>query len=149
MQERIELGKQGYDKSEVENACADAGKSDGVNFWEALTKDVVTNLANGLTDGLSKGLDKGLSRALGARERNSTAAAPTSDGARECVANAANMSAIRRTDWGWLLLSGIEWGHILRDLQITCTCEARLLQRVEVAGWEQGKRSSRNDSRPL
>lgn len=88
VQERIELGKQGYDKSEVENACADAGKSDGVNFWEALTKDVVTNLANGLTDGLSKGLDKGLSSALGVRERNSTAAAPTSDGARECVTNA-------------------------------------------------------------
>jgi hypothetical protein len=88
VQERIELGKQGYDKSEIENACADAGKSDGENFWGSLTKDVLTNLSKGLTDGLSKGLDKGLSSALGARERNSTAAAPTFDGARECVTNA-------------------------------------------------------------
>ena len=83
-QERIELGKQGYDKSEVEKACADGGE----NFWEALTKDVVTNLANGLTDGLSKGLDKGLSSALGVRERNSTASAPSSNSASACVTNA-------------------------------------------------------------
>jgi hypothetical protein len=88
VQERIELGKQGYDKGEVEKACADASKNDGGNFWEALTKDVVTNLANGVTDGLSKGLDKGLSSALGVRERNSTAASPTPEEARECVTNA-------------------------------------------------------------
>ena len=85
VQERIELGKQGYDKGEVEKACADDGNSDGGNFWEALTKDVVTNLSKGLTDGLSKGLDKGLSSALGVRERNSTAAAPSPQEARECV----------------------------------------------------------------
>ena len=85
VQERIELGNQGYDKSEVEKACADAGKSDGGNFWESITKDLVTNISKGLTDGLSKGLDKGLSSALGARERNSTAAAPPPQEARECV----------------------------------------------------------------
>ena len=88
VQERIELGKQGYDKSEVEKACADDGQKDGGNFWEALTKDVLTNFSNGLSDGLSKGLDKGLSSALGARERNSTAAAPTPSSASVCVTNA-------------------------------------------------------------
>lgn len=84
-QERIELGKQGYDKSEVEKACADASQNDGGNFWESLGKDMMKNLTNGLSDGLSKGLDKGLSSALGARERNSTAASPTPQEARECV----------------------------------------------------------------
>jgi hypothetical protein len=88
VQERIELGKQGYDRSEVENACADAGQNDGGNFWESLGKDVMKNLTNGLSDGLSKGLDKGLSSALGVRERTSTAASPTPQEARECVTNA-------------------------------------------------------------
>ncbi len=85
VQERIELGKQGYDKSEVEKACADAGNSDGGNFWESLGKDVMKNLTNGLSDGLSKGLDKGLSSALGARESSSRAASPTPQEARECL----------------------------------------------------------------
>ena len=84
VQERIELGKQGYDKSEVEKACADSGKKDGENFWESLSKDVTTNLANGSSDSLSKGLNKGL---VG-RERNSTAAASTPDDAKVCVTHA-------------------------------------------------------------
>ena len=88
VQERIELGKQGYGKDEVEKACADAGQQDGENFWESLSKGVVKDLANGLADGLSKGLDKGLSSALGVRERNSTAAAPTPNSASACVTNA-------------------------------------------------------------
>ncbi len=106
VQERIELGKQGYDKSEVEKACADAGNSDSGNFWEALTKDVVTNLSKGLTDGLSKGLDKGLSSALGARERSSTAASSAPPDARECVTIA-----------GICPLSG---GHV----EAQCYCQA-------------------------
>ena len=105
-QERTELGKQGYDKGEVEKACADDDKKDGENFWESLSKGVLTNLANGLTDGLSKGLDKGLSHALGVRERNSTAAAPTPDGARVCV-----------TDAGTCPLSGVPVGF-------PCYCQA-------------------------
>jgi hypothetical protein len=88
VEQRIELGKHGYDKGEVEKACTDDGKKDGENFWESLSKGVVTNLANGLTEGLSKGLDKGLSQALGVRERNSTAAAPSSNSANACVTNA-------------------------------------------------------------
>jgi hypothetical protein len=98
-QERIELGKQGYDKGEVEKACADDGKNDGGNFWESITKDLVTGLASGLTDGLSKGLDKGLSQALGVPERNSTAAAPSSNSANACITNA-----------GTCLLSGVPSG---------------------------------------
>lgn len=105
VQERIELGKQGYDKSEVEKACADDGTQDGENFWESLGKDVMKNLANGLSDGLSKGLDEGLSSALGARERNSTAVAPTPDEARVCV-----------TDVGMCPLSGVPSG-------IPCYCQ--------------------------
>ena len=85
VQERIELGNQGYDKGEVEKVCADDSKGEGENFWEALSKEVVTNLANGLSDGLSKGLDKGLSSALGARESSSRAASPTPQEARECL----------------------------------------------------------------
>ncbi len=90
VQERLELGKQGHDKGEVERICAEAAKNDSENFWEALTKDVVTNFSKGLTDGLSKGLDKGVSSALGARERNATAAAPAPREARECVTYAGN-----------------------------------------------------------
>jgi hypothetical protein len=85
VQERIELGNQGYDKEKVEKICADAGQNDGENFWESLGKDVMKNLTNGLSDSLSKGLDKGLSSALGVRERTSTAASPTPQEARECV----------------------------------------------------------------
>lgn len=87
VEQRIELGKQGYAREEVEKACASDGKSDGGNFWESLTKDLVTGLASGLTDGLSKGLDKGLSSALGVRE-NSTASVPSVNSANACVTNA-------------------------------------------------------------
>jgi hypothetical protein len=69
VQQRIELGKQGYDKEEVEKACTD----DGEDFWETLSKGVVTDLANGLTNSLTKGLN----HALVGRESNSTATAST------------------------------------------------------------------------
>jgi hypothetical protein len=99
VQERIELGKQGYDKDEVEKTCADSGE----NFWEALTKDVVNNLAKGATDSLTKSLDKAL---LG-RERESTTAAPTPNGgASVCV-----------TDAGICPLSGVPSGA-------PCYCQA-------------------------
>lgn len=84
VQERIELGKQGNDKGEVERICAEAGKNDGESFWETLSKEVVTDLANGLTDSLNKGL----SNALVGRERNSAAAAPAPRSARACVTDA-------------------------------------------------------------
>lgn len=84
MDQRIELGKQGYGKDEVEKACASDSKNTGDNFWEALTKDMVTDLANGLTDSLTKGLNN----ALVGRERNSTASASTPASARACVTNA-------------------------------------------------------------
>ena len=87
VQERIELGKQGYGKDEVDKACDGDGKNNE-DFWESLTKDVVTGFVSGLTDGLSKGVDKGVSSALGARERPSAASAPSSKNANACVTNA-------------------------------------------------------------
>lgn len=87
VQDRIELGKQGYDKEEVKRMCADDGKSDqtndGDNFWEDLTKGVVKGLANGLTDSLTKGLNN----AIVGTERGSGASSPAPDGARVCVTN--------------------------------------------------------------
>lgn len=79
VQERIELGKQGYAKEDVEKTCADTGE----NFLETLSKSMMTDLANGLTNSLTKGLNN----ALGGRERNSTASAPSSDAAHLCVTN--------------------------------------------------------------
>ena len=84
VEQRIELGKQGYGKDEVEKACAGDEKNDGENFWEALTKDVVTGLANGLTDSLSKGLNN----ALVGRERGSQTSALSTNSANACVTNA-------------------------------------------------------------
>lgn len=86
VQERIDLGKQGYDKGEVEKTCTDVGKNDTENFWETLSKEVVTELANGLTDSLNKGL----SNALVGRERNPPVSAPASKSASACVTNAGN-----------------------------------------------------------
>jgi len=97
--QRIELGKQGYDKDEVEKACTD----DGEDFWETLSKGVVTDLANGLTNSLAKGL----SHALVGRESNSTATASTTTGASACVTNA-----------GTCPLSGVPIGY-------PCYCRAR------------------------
>ncbi len=86
----------------VEKACAGDSKNDGENFWEALTKDVLTNLVNGLTGSLTKGLNN----ALVGRERNSTVSAPTPDGAKVCV-----------TDAGACPLSGVPVGF-------PCYCQA-------------------------
>ena len=94
VQQRIELGKQGYEKDEVEKACTD----DGEDFWETLSKGVVTDLANGLTHSLTKGLN----HALVGRESNSTATA----GASACVTNA-----------GTCPLSGVPIGY-------PCYCRA-------------------------
>jgi hypothetical protein len=77
VQERIELGKHGYNKEEVGKMCED----DGGNFWEALTKDVINNLAKGATDSLTKSLNN----ALVGRERESTTSSQTSEGARVCI----------------------------------------------------------------
>jgi len=98
VQQRIELGNQGYDKDEVEKACTD----DGEDFWETLSKGVVTDLANGLTNSLAKGLN----RALVGRESNSTATASTTAGASACITNA-----------GTCPLSGVPIGY-------PCYCRA-------------------------
>ena len=98
VQQRIELGKQGYDKDEVEKACADEGE----DFWETLSKGVVTDLANGFTHSLTKGLN----HALVGRESNPTATASTSAGANACVTNA-----------GTCPLSGVPIGY-------PCYCRA-------------------------
>jgi hypothetical protein len=102
VQERIELGKQGYDKSEVEKTCADDGKNDDDNFWETLSKNVMTGFANGLTDSLTKGLNN----ALVGRDRDSSASVQTPDEARVCV-----------TDVGMCPLSGGPTGA-------QCYCQA-------------------------
>ena len=52
VEQRIELGKQGYDKEQVEKAC---NESDD-NFWDNLRKAFAKVLANGLTNGLNKAL---------------------------------------------------------------------------------------------
>ena len=68
-QERIELGNQGYDKAEVQQACAD-----GDDFWGSLSKEFVNGLA------------KGLNQAMG--QRDTTASTPNSASATACVTNA-------------------------------------------------------------
>ena len=103
VQERIELGKQGYDKSEVEKACADGGKNDSENFWETLTKSVITNLADGATETLNKSLNKAL---VGRERETKTSAAPTPKEASACV-----------TDVGACPLSGVPRGA-------PCYCQA-------------------------
>lgn len=72
VQDRIELGKQGYDKTEVEKACTEAGE----NFWETLGK------------GLGAGIADSLTRKSGKQEHTSTGAAPATPGAQACVTNA-------------------------------------------------------------
>jgi hypothetical protein len=74
-QERIELGKQGYDKDEVQQACADGGE----DFWDSLSKELATGLASGLT--------KGFNQALGIRDANAPNT-PGAGGANACVTNA-------------------------------------------------------------
>lgn len=76
VQQRIELGKQGYDRDQVEQACVD----DGESFWVALGRGLATELANGLT--------KELNRALGGRENASVDATPATADAHICVTNA-------------------------------------------------------------
>ena len=80
VQQRIELGNQRYDKDEVEKACTD----DGEDFWETLSKGVVTDLANGLTNSLAKGLNQcvgGTGEQLIQPPRRATA------GASACITN--------------------------------------------------------------
>ena len=72
VQERIELGMQGYDKEQVEKACTDVEE----DFWESLGKGLATELMNSLT--------KGLSQASGVRESTYSDTTAT-DGARVCV----------------------------------------------------------------
>ena len=75
VQERIQLGNQGYDKDEVQKACSD----DGDDFWDSFTRELGSGLASGLT--------KGLNEALGIRDSNQTSVAG-SGGASACVTNA-------------------------------------------------------------
>lgn len=87
-QERIELGKQGYDREQVDRACADVEE----NFWESLGKGLATELANGVT--------RELSRALGVRESTYRDSTSATAGARVCV-----------TDGGTCPLSGGPTGY--------------------------------------
>ena|SRR5688572_10901898 len=75
VEQRIELGKQGYDKGEVEKACGNSGD----DFWDILSRGVATGLANGLTNELNQ--------ALGGREKSNGASSATS-GARACATTA-------------------------------------------------------------
>ena len=52
VEQRIELGKQGYDKGEVEKTCGNSGD----DFWDILSRGVATGLANGLTNELNQAL---------------------------------------------------------------------------------------------
>lgn len=52
IEQRIELGNQGYGKEEVEKACSRSGKG----FWDTLSRGFASGLANGLTDGLNNAL---------------------------------------------------------------------------------------------
>jgi hypothetical protein len=74
IEQRIELGKQGYDKAEVKEACDDSGD----DFWDILSKGLATGLANGLTSELNQ--------ARGSRENSKPAPAPAS-GATICETN--------------------------------------------------------------
>lgn len=78
VQERIDLGGNGYNKEEVGKLCGDAG---GENFLETLTKSFITNLATGASDSLTKSLNK----ALVGRDREATSAPPSTTSASLCV----------------------------------------------------------------
>jgi hypothetical protein len=74
--QRIELGNQGYGKDEVERACGDSGD----DFWGTLSRGLATGLANGLTNSLNK--------ALGGSETNYNTDAPSAtNGATMCSTN--------------------------------------------------------------
>jgi hypothetical protein len=76
VQQRLELGNQGYDKAEVEKACSESGD----DFWDILSKGLATGLANGLTSELNQ--------ALGGRQKNDTGATSSTSDASACITNA-------------------------------------------------------------
>ncbi len=64
VEQRIELGKQGYDKAEVEKTCDDSTDA----FWDILSRELATGLATGLTDELNQ--------VLGLRDNSKPAPSP-------------------------------------------------------------------------
>lgn len=72
--QRIQLGNQGYDKAEVEKAC----EQNGNDFWDILSRELATGLATGLTNELNQ--------TLGLRENGGPAQAPA-PGATVCETN--------------------------------------------------------------
>lgn len=76
IEQRIDLGKQGYDKGEVEKACGDSGD----DFWNTMGKA----LGNTLSDAMTRGVDK----AFGGNGRNHyTDASSAMNGASRCETN--------------------------------------------------------------
>lgn len=97
IEQRIELGKQGYDKGQVEKACSESVD----NFWDSLGKDFARDFAKDL----EKGLTNGLNKALGANGNNYASSAIS--GARICS-----------TNYGTCPLSGVPVGY-------PCYCTGR------------------------
>lgn len=101
-EQRIELGKQGYDKSEVDQTCNDSGD----DFWNALSNTLGQALTRGVEIGAANGLNK-LDQALGGNRNNySTDASSTFSGASRC-----------ETTYGTCSLSGGPVGY-------PCYCRA-------------------------
>ena len=76
VEQRIELGKQGYDKAQVEKACSESDDS----FWDNLSKGFAKELANGLTNGLNKALG-------GSGNNENNYASSNANGAQLCSTN--------------------------------------------------------------
>jgi len=76
VEQRIELGKQGYDKEQVEKACSESDD----NFWDNLSKGFAKELANGLTNGLNKALG-------GSGNNENNYASSNANGAQLCSTN--------------------------------------------------------------
>ncbi|MDF0677537.1 MAG: hypothetical protein P0120_24840 [Nitrospira sp.] len=75
IEQRIDLGKQGYDKGEVEKACSDSGD----DFWNTMGKA----LGNTLSDAMTRGVDK----AFGGSGKNPYTDASAMNGASRCETN--------------------------------------------------------------
>lgn len=76
IEQRIELGKQGYDKDRVDKTCGDSGD----DFWEILSRGLATGLTNGLTNGLDRALG-------GTRNNYRNDASSPMNGASRCETN--------------------------------------------------------------
>jgi hypothetical protein len=74
IEQRIELGNQGYDKGEVEKACSDSGD----DFWNSMSKT--------LRDTVSAAASRGLDKAFGGGATSQDALSATK-GASMCETN--------------------------------------------------------------